>query len=428
MTRTLFKHGMIMDDIPISWLFLGLIMCIVASAFFSASETAMMALNRYRLNSHAHDGNRFARQTQALLKETDRLLGVILLGNTLLNTLAATLTTLISARLFAGNELALGLATLLVGFAILVFSEATPKVLAASYPQPLAYAASYPLAFLLRLFNPAVWFVNIFVAAMIRLMRLTQSSGEHSPLSSEELRLLVLEAGNFIEKKHHSILLNLFELESITVDDVMTPRHEIEAINLGAPVEEIRRQLATCHHTRLPIYENSSDDVLGIVHVRKVLHAGLEELTGDSLREIMREPYFIPSGTPLFTQIQAFQENQRRIGLVVDEYGELRGLVTLEDILEQMVGEFTSNSPASTGMIRTQEDGSTMVDGKSNLRELNRKLGTRFPLDGPKTLNGLILEYFEAIPEAGTCVEIAGHRMEIVQTQDRHIRSVRLYR
>lgn len=417
-----------MDDIPISWLFLGLVMCIFASAFFSASETAMMALNRYRLNSQARDGNRFARQTQALLKETDRLLGVILLGNTLLNTLAATLTTLISARLFAGNELALGLATLLVGFAILVFSEATPKVLAASYPQPLAYAASYPLAFLLRLFNPAVWFVNIFVAAMIRLLRLTQSSGEHSPLSSEELRLLVLEAGNFIEKKHHSILLNLFELESITVDDVMTPRHEIEGIDLGAPVEEIRRQLATCHHTRLPIYQDNSDDVLGIIHVRKVLHTGLEELMPDSLREIMREPYFIPSGTPLFTQIQAFQENQRRIGLVVDEYGELRGLVTLEDILEQMVGEFTSNSPASNGMIRAQEDGSTMVDGKSNLRELNRKLGTRFPLDGPKTLNGLILEYFEAIPEAGTCVEIARHRMEIVQTQDRHIRSVRLYR
>lgn len=417
-----------MEDIPISWLFFGLILCIFASAFFSASETAMMALNRYRLNSQAREGNRFARKTQSLLKETDRLLGVILLGNTLLNTLAATLTTLISARLFAGNELALGLATLLVGFAILVFSEATPKVLAASYPQPLAYAASYPLAFLLKLFNPAVWFVNIFVAAMIRLLRLTQNSGEHSPLSSEELRLLVLEAGNFIEKKHHSILLNLFELESITVDDVMTPRHEIESIDLSAPEEEIRRQLATCHHTRLPIHEGNSDDVLGIVHVRKVLHAGLEALTPDSLREIMREPYFIPSGTPLFTQIQAFQENQRRIGLVVDEYGEMRGLVTLEDILEQMVGEFTSNSPATSGMMRAQEDGSTMVDGKSNLRELNRKLGTRFPLDGPKTLNGLILEYFEAIPEAGTCVEIAKHRMEIVQTQDRHIRSVRLYR
>lgn len=417
-----------MEDIPISWLFVALGVCLFASAFFSASETAMMALNRYRLNNQAREGNRFAKQTLVLLKQTDRLLGVILLGNTLLNTLSATLTTLISARLFMGNEIALAVATLLVSFFILVFSEATPKVLAASYPQPLAYAASYPLAFLLRLFAPAVWFVNLFVAAMIRILRLRQSNGDHTPLSSEELRLLVLEAGNFIEKKHHSILLNLFELESITVDDVMIPRHEIEAIDLAAPVEEIRRQLATCHHTRLPVFEHESDDVLGIVHVRKVLHSGLEELTAESLRDIMREPYYIPSGTPLFTQIQAFQENQRRIGLVVDEYGELRGLVTFEDILEQMVGEFTSNAPSSSSAMRLQSDGSTMLDGKANLRELNRKLKTRFPLDGPKTLNGLILEYFEAIPEPGTCIEIKGHRMEIVQTQDRHIRSVKLYR
>lgn len=388
----------------------------------------MMAINRYRLNSHAREGNRFALQTQKLLNKTDQLLGVILLGNTLVNTLSATLTTLIAARLFVGNELVLGLAALLVGFAILVFSEATPKVLAATYPQPIAYAASYPLAFLLRVFTPAVWFVNLFVLGVIRLFRLNRIHEGSAPLSSEELRLLVLEAGKLIEKKHHSILLNLFELESITVDDVMTPRHEMETIDLTHPIEEIRRQLSTCHHTRLPVYEGESDDILGIVHARQVLHSGLENLSAEGLRAIIREPYYIPSGTPLFTQIQAFQENRRRIGLVVDEYGELRGLVTLEDILEQMVGEFTSSAPTTSHLIREQADGRLMVEGKANLRELNRKLGTRFPLTGPKTLNGLILEYFEAIPEPGTCLEIAGHRMEIIQTQDRHIRSIHIYR
>lgn len=388
----------------------------------------MMALNRYRMNSEARSGNRFATRTAALLKHTDKLLGVILLGNTVINTLSATLSTLITAKLFAGNEFALGIATLLVAFLILVVSEAIPKVLAASYPQQMAYASSYPLSFLLRLFYPAVWFVNLFVAGLLKLLRLKRPDGEHQPLSREELRMLVLEAGHFIEKKHHSILLNLFELESISVDDVMTPRHEIEAIDLGVPIDEIRRQLATSHHTRLPVYEDDRDNMLGFVHIRKVLNASLDDITLESLREIIREPYFIPAGTPLFTQMQAFQENHRRIGLVVDEYGELRGLVTFEDILEQMVGEFTSNAPGSSASMKKQDDGSYMLDGKTSLRELNRKLGTQFPLDGPKTLNGLILEYFEDIPEPATCLEIAGARMEVVQTQDRNIRSVRLYR
>ena len=416
-----------MDTVPLSWLFAALVASLFGSAFFSGAETAMMALNRYRMNSDAHHGNRFAARTAALLKRTDKLLGVILLGNTLINTLSATLATLITARLFAGNELALGIATLLVAASILIISEATPKVLAASYPQTFAYGASYPLSFLLRLFSPAVWFVNLFVAGLIKLFRLRGPTGEHAPLSVEELRVLVLEAGNFIEKKHHSILLNLFELEHVTVDDVMTPRHLIEALDISAPIEEVRRQLMTCHHTRLPVYEDDPDNLLGLIHIRKVLHASQGEIEIAHLREIMREPYFIPSGTPLFTQMQAFQENQRRMGMVVDEYGELLGLVTLEDILEQMVGEFTSNAPSLGHLFKPQADGSMLVDGKASLRELNRKLGTVFPVSGPKTLNGLILEYFEDIPESGTCMEIAGQRMEIVQTQDRSIRSVKLY-
>jgi len=388
----------------------------------------MMAINRYRLNAAARAGNHFAIQTSALLRETDKLLGVILLGNTLLNTASATLSTLITAKLFLGNEFAVGIAALAVSFAILVVSEATPKVLAAAYPQFTAYAASYPLAFLLRVTYPAVWFVNLFVAMVMRLFRLRGPGGDNTPLTREELRTLVLEASHFIAPKHHSILLNLFDLENFTVDDVMTPRHEIEAIDLTAPLDDIKRRLSTCHHTRLLIYEEDPDDVLGIIHVRKVLHASQDELTLDTLREIMREPYFIPSGTPLFTQMQAFQENHRRLGLVVDEYGELQGLVTLEDILEQVVGEFTSNSPAQGKLLKAEISGNVVVEGKASLRELNRKLATTFPLDGPKTLNGLILEYFEAIPETGTCLTIAGQRMEILQTQDKSIRSVRLYR
>ncbi len=370
----------------------------------------MMALNRYRLTNDVRAGNRFAIKTAELLKRTDKLLGVILLGNTLLNTASATLSTLITAKLFSESELALGLTALAVGFAILVLSESTPKVLAAAYPQFTAYATSYPLYLMLRVFSPAVWFVNLFVAGLMRLFRLRRPGDEQAPLSREELRTLVLEASHFIAQKHHSILVNLFELESITVDDVM------------------RRRLTTCHHTRLPVYDDDPDNVLGIIHVRKVLHASQGEITVDTLREIMREPYFIPSSTPLFTQIQAFQENHRRLGLVVDEYGELQGLVTLEDILEQMVGEFTSNSPAQGNLLKSHDDGNLLVDGKASLRELNRKLATQFPVDGPKTLNGLILEYFEDIPDAGTCLEIAGQRMEILQTHDRSIRSVKLYK
>ncbi|WP_374347544.1 HlyC/CorC family transporter [Chitinimonas sp.] len=417
-----------MDAIPLSALVLALVACLLTSAFFSASETAMMAINRYRLNSHAREGNRLAIRTGLLLKQTDKLLGVILLGNTLINTLSATLCTLITAKLFEGNEFALGIATLLVAFAILVVSEAVPKVLAAAYPQPIAYGVSYPLSFLLKLFYPAVWFVNLFVSGLLNLLRLKRPSGEHTPLSREELRMMVLEAGHFIEKKHHSILVNLFELENISVDDVMVPRHAIEAIDLSAPIAEVRRQLATCHHTRLPVYEGDPDNVLGLLHIRKVLNTSLDDISIERLREVIREPYFIPASTPLFTQMQAFQENHRRIGLVVDEYGELRGLVTLEDILEQMVGEFTSNAPGYSTQIKPQDDGSILVDGKTSLRELNRKLGTPFPLAGPKTLNGLILEYFEDIPDAATCLEISGIRMEILQTQDRNIKSVKLYR
>ncbi len=406
---------------------MALALCLATSAFFSGAETAMMAVNRYKIASKARLGHLAAIRTQKLLKQTDQLLSVILIGNTLINTASATLSTLIAHRLFTSNNFALGAATLLVALAILIFSEATPKVLAANYAESFAYKASFSLLILLRILYPAVWLVNLFVSGLIKVLHLKKNNENQHTLSPEELRLLVLESGRYMEKKHHTILLNLFELGSITVDDVMTPRHQIESIDLDAPTDEIRKQIFTCHHTRLPVYSGNPDNITGILHIRKILSLKEDEIDQIHLREVMRPPYFIPSSTPLFTQLQNFQENKRRIAVVVDEYGEMQGLVTLEDILEQVVGEFTTNAPVQGAKALRQPDGSILLDGASSLRELNRKLCLAFPVDGPKTLNGLILEHFEDIPDAGTCLVLAGQRIEIVQTQDRSIRVIRLY-
>lgn len=416
-----------MEHTPLSTLLIALGLALVFSAFFSMSETAMMAINRYRLASQARAGRRGAILTQRLLQQTDKLLGIILLCNNLVNSSAAMLASVITLKLVGQNEVALGGATILVTFAILIFSEATPKVIAANHPERIAYVSSYVLTFLLKLFYPVVWFVNLFVDGLLRLLRIQRVGGDAQPLSPEELRLIVLESGRYMTNKHHTILMNLFELETVTVNDVMVPRHQIEVVDLSAPPEELRRTLYTCHHTRLPVCEGDPDNILGILHTRKVLAMQADDIDAGRLRNIIREPYFIPSGTPLFSQLQYFQENRRRIGLVVDEYGELLGLVTLEDILEQIVGEFTTSAPMAGLRFDLEEDGVILMDGASLLRDLNRKLKTKFPLDGPKTLNGLILEYFEAIPESGTCMVICGQRMEIVQTQDRSIRSVRFY-
>ncbi len=387
----------------------------------------MMALNRYRLRHLAKTGHRGARLAAQLLSRTDRLLGVVLLGNNLVNAAAAALVTVITFRLFGESELALTLGTLAVTFAILIFSEITPKVMGATYPERIAFPAAYVLAPLLKLVYPIVWFINLFVSGLLWLLRLKPQNSQTHTLSMEELRTLVLEGANFLPQKHQNILLNLFDLESITVEDAMTPRNQIEAIDIELSPDQIRRQIATSNHTRLPVYRGRLDDIVGIVHVRKVLNLSEgEQISAETLKEIMREAYFIPLDTPLLTQVQNFQEQQDRMALVVDEYGELKGLLTLEDILEEIIGEFTTHSPMQTARFRRMEDGSIIVEGGSLLRELNRKLGYRFPLDGPKTLNGLILEHLQDIPEPGTSLKLAGYPLEVLQTQDRVIRSVRL--
>ena len=417
-----------MDDTSLGVLLGLLAVLLLLSAFFSISETSMMALNRYRLKHMAQQGHRGALLATALLAHTDKLLGVILLGNNLINAAAATLVTLISIRLLGNNEVALTIGTLSVTFAILVFSEITPKVIGATHPERIAFAASHILSPLLKLAYPIIWFVNLFVSSILWLLRIkTHDNSQASQLSMEEMRTLVLEAGHFIPQKHQSILLNLFELQQITVDDSMTPRNQIDAINIDDEPEDIVRALSTSHHTRLPVYQNTLDQIIGIVHIRKVLHAIQSgKLSHDMIREAMRDPYFIPAGTPLLAQLQQFQEKHRRSALVVDEYGELLGLVTLEDILEEIVGEFTTSAPGQTSHYRQEESGDWLVEGSSLLRDLNRKLRLSLPTDGPKTLNGLILEHLEDIPEAGTSLRIAGHTLEILQTQDRIVKMVRI--
>ena len=418
-----------MDSISTSTLFAVLAVLLLTSAFFSASETAMMAINRYRLRHAAASGVRGAMRAQALLDQTDKLLGVILLGNNLVNAASGTLSTVLAIRLFGDGEIVLFVATLLLTFLILVFSEVTPKVLGAAFPERVAYPATLLLMPLLKLAYPVVWFVNLFVQGILQLMWIRQPEPGHgNSLGLEELRTVVLESSGRMPREHHRILMNLLELEDITVDDVMTPRNQIEAIDIEDDPERLRQQISTSHHTRLVVHAGSADNLLGVLHVRRVLHA----LTGDeldptTLRENLEEPYYVPAGTPLFTQLRNFQNGRKRLALVVDEYGELQGLVTLEDLLEEMVGEFTTQSPSDTGYLRQEVDGSWLAEGTVLLRHLNRKLGLALPLDGPKTLNGLLLEQFEDIPEVGVSLKLGNVPVEIVQTQDRAVKMARIY-
>ena len=419
-----------MDDIPLSVQFGALVVLLILAAFFSIAETSMMALNRYRLKHLVKQAHRGAKLAHALLAHTDRLLGVILLGNNLVNAASAVLVGLITIRLFGENKIALGLGTLAITFLILVFAEITPKVIGAAHAERIAFAVSYVLTPLLKLLYPVVWFVNLFVSALLALLRIKPpAGGEPQRLSLEELRSLVLEAGHYIPKKHRSILVNLFDLERITVEDVMTPRAQIEAVDLEAPLERIVEQLATSYHTRLLVYRNELGNIAGILHLRKVLALKRDgDFERDKLAELLTEPYFIPASTPLFAQLQYFQENRQRFALVVDEYGELQGLMTLEDIIEEIIGEFTTNAPSVATIRAWDKNDSALVVGSSPLRELNRKLGLALPLGGPKTLNGLIIEHFQDIPEAGVSLKIAGVPMEIVQTEDRVVKTVRLFK
>ncbi len=418
-----------MDELSLGALLIALFFLLLFGAFFSSSETSMMALNRHRLNHLVRKGNRSAKLTARLLSQTDKLLGSILFGNTLLNVAAAAVTQIIILRLFGESEWWMLAGTLGITFIILVFSEIMPKVIAASFPERVALPSSYILAPLNKLFYPVVSIATAMVRGFLWLLRIkVQTDQSKSKVSMEELRMMVLEAGNFLPRKHQKMLLNLVDIERIAVNDVMVPRNQIEALNLNASPDVLRGQLATCHHTLLPVYDGALDNIVGILHVRRVpALLQRDEFNSEDLRELLQEPYFIPSDTTLLSQLQQFQERHLRLGLIVDEYGELLGLVTLENILEEIVGDFTTQSPAQTGKFMRQDDGSLFVEGTTLLRDLNRKLGMHFPLDEAKTLNGLILEHLQDIPEAGTSLKISGYPIEIIQTQDRVVKVAKIF-
>jgi len=419
-----------MDEISLPAQFALLAVLLGCSAFFSMAETAMMASNRFRLRQAAKAGHGGARRSLTLLDKTDQLLGMILLGNTFINAIAAMLTGNIALKVLGQEKWTLEAGAAFVTFCLLVFSEITPKVAGATYPDWLALRIGYVLTPLLRVTYPVVWFVNLFVQPLLQLLRLKPNAGQESHhLTPEEVRGIVLESGHFIPQQHRSILLNLFELEHVTVADIMTHRGEIETIDLKAPLDEIKVQLATSYHTRVAVCEGDPANIIGILHLRRLLAEGLAgDIDHQTLRETMSEPYFIPATTPIYTQLQFFRDNKQRLGLVVDEYGEIEGLVTLEDIVEELVGKFTTSQSDVSRPIRWDENGTVLIDGAATLRDLNRMLNLDLPLDGPRTLNGLIVEHLQDIPEVGVGVRVGGVPMEIVRTQDRKIKMVRLHR
>jgi Mg2+/Co2+ transporter CorB len=419
-----------MDDVPLSWGFGALVVLLILSGFFSIAETSMMALNRYRLRHLVAQNHGGARRAAELLKRTDTLLGAILIGNNLVNAAAATLAGLIAVRLLGQDKIAYAVSTLAISFLIIVFAEITPKVIGATYPERIALPLAYVLGPLRRVLQPGVWIVNLFVRPLLLLAGIRpENSTEVQKLTPEEIRTLVLESSSFMPKKHVSILLNLFDLGSITVQDIMLPRARIESVELDDDMESIARQLATSYHMRLPVFRDSRGEVLGVLHLRKVLaplQAGT--LNKAQIEALLAPPYFVPASTPVFTQLHYFQENEERIALVVDEYGELMGLVTLEDIIEEIIGKFTTSLPAAAQALAWGEDGSATADGAMPVREVNRALGLELPTEGPKTLNGLILEHLREIPEADVSLKIGEVAMEIIHAQGRTIRTVRIFR
>lgn len=419
-----------MDDFPLSALLTALVILLGLSAFFSMSETAMMAANRFRLRHMAQNGHRGAQRSLALLDKTDKMLGVILLGNNLVNSAAATLVSVIAMALFGDEKWALGAGTLVVTFAILVFSEITPKIIGASYADRLALLFGYLLTPLLRICYPLIWFINLFASAILRMLGLSlRPSAEASRLSPEELRSLVLESSHVIPQKKQAILSSLFDLNRVRVEDIMTPRGAIEILDVDQAWDEVLAQLSTSHHSRLPVCRNSLDQLLGVLPVRRLLSSlGNPDFDLASLLEQLQPPYYIPAGTAVFSQLAFFQENRQRIGFVVDEYGEILGLLTLEDIIEEFVGDFTTSLPGMDTDLEWNAAGFVTVEGSRQLRDINRMLGLDFPLDGPKTLNGLILEHFQDIPEADVSIKLNDIPVEILQTQDRSVVTARIYR
>ena len=415
------------DDFPLGLLFGLLFLLVCLSAFFSSSETGMMSINRYRVSHQANSGDRPAKRVLRLLARPDRLIGVILIGNNLVNNLAAALATVLAIHFF-GEVTGPAIAPLVLTIVVLIFAEVGPKTYAAIKPERIAYPASVALEPLLKVLYPLVWLVNTISNGLLRLIGVKSLTGNGDHLTRDELRTVVHEAGTMIPRRHQAMLLSILDLENVTVNDIMVPRHEVVGIDLEDELESILAQIRTSQHTRVPVFKGDINNIIGMLHLRNAARfLSKDEVTKAAIVQEAREPYFIPESTPLHTQLLNFQQQKRRTGIVVDEYGDVEGLVTLEDILEEIVGEFTTDMAGMHQEMHLQEDGSYVIEGTANIRELNKSLGWQLPTDGPKTLNGLILEHLEAFPEGPTCLQVGNVRMEILEVKDKVITSARCW-
>ncbi len=385
-----------------------------------------MALNRYRLRHLVNERHRSAMLAEKLLAKPDKLLGLILFGNNLVNVAAASVATIIGMKLY--GETGIAIATVALTILLLIFAEITPKTIAALYPERIAFPASYVLTVLGKLLHPVVWIVNRIANSLLGLFGLDPERNNNLPLTREELRTVVIEAGGMIPMRHRHMLISILDMENITVDEIMVPRNEIAGIDLNDSTDEIIEQIINCQHTRLPVYRDSLDNIIGILHVRRFprILTDKDEFTAEDIISITREPYFVPLGTPLHVQLRNFQREKKRLGLVVDEYGDIQGMVTLEDILEEIVGEFTTDMQSFSQDINLEEDGTAIIDGTTMIRDINRHLGWNLPLNGPKTLNGLILEQMEDIPEPGTSIRIDEYTIEVVQSTGNAVKMARI--
>jgi Mg2+/Co2+ transporter CorB len=411
----------------LSVLFCALGVLLILAAFFAGSETALMSVNRYRLRHRAKAGNRGARLAEALLAHPDRLIGLILLLSTIVNVTAPMLVSVIALRL--GGDFLLAFGAVILTLALLIFCEVAPKTFGALHPERLALPAAYVYTPLLWVLYPFVWATNLLANGVLRALGVSRQQASHS-LSSEELRTVVAEAGAMIPQRHQQMLVSILDLEKATVEDIMVPRVEIVGIDIEDSWDKVIEQLRQSQHTRLPVFEGDIDHIIGVLHMKRVVHElARGRLDRDGLIQIAtrRDAYFVPSGTPLNTQLVNFQRDQRRIAFVVDEYGDIQGLVTIEDILEEIVGEFTTDPATMMHKdVHREADGSFVADASATVRALNRSMRWNLPMDGPKTLNGLIVEFLETIPEPGTTLKLKDYMLEVLQTGDNAIKTVRI--
>ena len=413
-------------DVPLSAQIGILILLLCLSAFFSGSETALMSLNRYQLRHKAREGHRGAKLAEALLQRPDRVIGLILLGNNLVNFSMASLVGIITFKI--GGEPAAAIGTVVLTLVVLIFAETAPKTLAALHPEKLAFPAALVYYPLLKLIYPIVWLTNACANGVLYLLGVRGGEAGLQALSREELRTVVYEAGSRISTRYRQMLLSILDLEQVTVDDVMVPHNEIIGIDMNAEAGEVERIIAESRHTRLPVFQDDIDQIVGILHLRKLANLAQLKFDRTTFRKLLDDPYFVPEGTPLSTQLVQFQRRRERIALVVDEYGDIQGIVTLEDILEEIVGEFTTDPADDEADVVEERADTWLVSAMANIRELNRSMEWDLPTEGPKTINGLIVELLETIPDPSTCVKISGYPIEIVEVEDNRISKVRVGR